>query len=96
LELLLKIEPVNEVEMFRLRFMFKFAGCPVASTSGLHVGHHPDDFGEIIFEGFWAKADVSSARCQESLACRMVTAKLRGNRRLKEILLPPGGGSGCR
>ena len=76
--------------------MFKFVGHPAAGTSGLHVGHRPDDFGEIVFKGFWAKADVGSARCQEGLARGTVTIKLGGNGRLKEILLLSGGGSGYK
>jgi len=37
LELLLKINPVDEAEVSRLRFVFKFAGHPAACMSGLHV-----------------------------------------------------------
>ena len=86
LELLFKIDPVDEVEVSGLRFMFKFAGSPAACTSSFHVGHCPDNLGEIVFEGFQAEADVGLAGCQEHLACGLVTIKLGGSRRLKKVL----------
>jgi len=68
----------------------------VAGMSGLHVRHCPDDIGEIVFEGFRAEADVGLAGCREGLAHGSVAIKLGGNRRLKKILFPSGGGSGYR
>jgi len=96
LELLFKIDPVDEAEVSGLCSMFKFAGRLVACTSGFHVGHCPDDLGEIIFEGFRAEADVGSAGRQECLACGTIAIKLRGIGRLKKILFPSGGGSRYR
>jgi len=40
---ILKVQPVNEAEAAVLHFLFKFAGCPVASASSLHVRHGPDN-----------------------------------------------------
>jgi len=64
--------------------------------SGFHVGHCPDDLGEIVFEGFWAEADVGSAGRQKWLAHRTVAIKLGGSGRLKKIIFLSGGGSGYR
>ena len=95
-ELLFEIDPVNEAEVSRLRFMFKFTVRPAACTSGFHVGHCPDDLCETVLEGFRAEADVGSAGRQECLARRSVAIKLGGSGRLKKVLSPPRGGSGYR
>jgi len=91
-----KIDPVDEAEVSGLHFVFKFAGRPAACTSSFHVGHCPDDLGEIVFKGFRAEVDVGLAGCQECLARGMVAIKLRGSGRLQKICFPSGGESGYR
>jgi len=95
-ELFFKIVPVDEVELSRLHFVFKFTVCSAACMSGFHVEHCPDDLGEIVFEGLRAEADVGLAGRQECLARRWVAIKLGGSRRLKKVLSLPRRGSGYR
>ena len=55
-EFFFKVRPIEESEPTVLgsRFKFKLSGCPVASPSGFHVQHGPDNFGDFVFEGFGA------------------------------------------
>ena len=42
--------------------MLELAGCPAVSAARLHIGHSPDDFGEVIVKSLRTEVDVSLTR----------------------------------
>ena len=77
-----------ELLVFRCSCMLEFSGSPSSSTSGLHIGHCPYDFGGVIIEGLQAEVDVGPAGHEEFLAFGPVTVELRRVGRFKRNLLP--------
>ena len=91
-----EIEPVEEAEVAILSFVLKFAGCPLSSSSRLHVGHGPYDLGQVIVKGFWAEADIGATGSEEGLFRGAVAIEVGRERGFKGnfLLASRRGGSG--
>jgi len=68
-------------------FLFKFVGCPVASTSSFHTGHGPDNLSQVVFECFRTEANISLAGGQKGLSGSSVSAEFGREGRVKGKLL---------
>jgi len=76
--------------------VIKFMGCPATSASRLHIGHSPDNFGDVVIKRFQAQMDVGPTGGQEGLSSRVASVKFQWSRRFEEVPLPACGRSRYR